>query len=127
MALVLKDESDTWEIADKALVPNGDPDVVYTVRRLTLEKRREIIRRHTKAGNYRRPESKIDEDAIADDLFDYVLVSWRGVLKDGADAPCDWPHKALIDTQRRIALLDEAGLNDIAAAAVARDESFRSA
>jgi hypothetical protein len=41
--------------------------------------------------------------------------------------PCEWDYKALLDVPRRIALLDEAGLNDIAAAEDARAESFRGA
>jgi hypothetical protein len=127
MALVLKDESHTWEVCDKDLVPGGDKDTFYTVRRLTLEKHREITKRHTKPGTFRRPEGKRDEEAIQDDLFDYVLEKWRGVEKDGQPVPCEWDYKALLDVPRRIALLDEAGLNDIAAAEDARAESFRGA
>ncbi len=127
MAIVLKDESDTWEVCDKDLVPGGDPDTFYTIRRLTLDKHREITKKHTKPGTYRRPEGKRDDEAIQDDLFDYVLESWRGVVKAGGPAPCDWDHKQLLDVPRRIALLDHAGLNDIAAAEDARAESFRGA
>ena len=125
MALELKDESATWEVCDKDLVPGGDKDTFYTVRRLTLEKHREITKRHTKPGNFRRPEGKRNDEAIQDDLFDYVLENWRGVIKDGQPAPCDWDHKSLLDVPRRIALLDEAGLNEIAAMEDARDQSFR--
>jgi hypothetical protein len=127
MAVVLKDESDTWEVCDKDLVPGGDKDTFYTVRRLTLETHRAITKKHTKPGTYRRPEGKRDEEAIQDDLFDYVLEAWRGVQKDGKDVPCSWDFKALLDVPRRIALLDEAGLNDITAAEEARGESFRGA
>jgi hypothetical protein len=39
-------------------VPGGDKDTRYTVRRLTLDKHREITKRHTKPGTYRRPEKQ---------------------------------------------------------------------
>ena len=97
-----------------------------SVRRLTLDKHREITRRHTKPGNYRRPEGKRDDEAIQDDLFDYVLDGWEGVTSKGQPVKCEWEFKKLLDVPRRIALLDEAGLNDIAAAEDARAESFRS-
>lgn len=124
MALELKDEHDTWPITDAALMTGGDKDTSYTVRRLTLDKHREITRTHTKAATYRKGERK-DEDAIQDDLFDYVLVGWQGVVAKGQPVPCDWEHKKLIDVARRIALLDVAGMNEIAAAEDAREESFR--
>jgi hypothetical protein len=125
MPLELKDEAATWWVTDKQLVPGGDPDTSYEVRRLTLDKHREITKKHTKAGTYRKPEGKRDDDAIQDDLFDYVLEDWKGVRVNGADVPCEWEHKRLIDVPRRVALLDEAGLNDITAAEDARGESFR--
>lgn len=126
MALELRDESATFPVTDDKLITGGDKDTSYTVRRLTLDKHREIRRRHTKAANYRKPE-RIDEDAFQDDLFDYVLVGWSGVVANGEPVPCDWEHKRLIDVPRRIALLDLAGMNEIAAAEDARGESFRPA
>jgi hypothetical protein len=124
MALELKDESDTWEIADADLVPNGDKDTVYTVRRLTLDKHREITKKHTKPASFRK-EERPNIPKIQDALFDYVLVEWKGVVVKGDPVPCVWEHKRLVDMARRIALLDEAGLNDIAKEEDARVESFR--
>src|SRR5436190_21251865 len=126
MALELKDEKDTWTVTDADVIKGGDTDTAYTVRRLTLDKHREITKRHTKPATYKKGERR-DEDAIQDDLFDYVLVGWKGVVVKGAPVPCDWEHKKLVDVARRIALLDIAGLNEIAAAEDARDESFRAA
>jgi hypothetical protein len=54
-----------------------------------------------------------------------VLVGWDRRRREGQPVPCDWEFKKLLDVPRRIALLDEAGLNDLAAAEDARDESFR--
>jgi hypothetical protein len=124
MPLELKDESATWWITDAELVPGGDKDTRYRVRRLTLDKHREITKRHTKPGNFRRPE-KQNVDEIQDDLFDYALDGWEGVTKNGQPVDCVWEFKALLDVSRRIALLDVAGLNEIAAAEDAREESFR--
>jgi hypothetical protein len=127
MPLELKDESATWWITDAELVPGGDKETRYKVRRLTLDKHREITKRHTKPGTYRRPEGKVDQDAIQDDLFDYVLTAWEGVNASGEAVPCEWESKRLLDVPRRVALLDAAGMNDLAAVESARNESFRSA
>jgi hypothetical protein len=123
MALELKNEEDTWTISDAELLAGGDKDTSYTVRRLTLDKHREITKKHTKPATYRKAERR-DEAKIQDDLFDYVLTGWKGVIAKGAPLPCTWEYKRLIDTARRIALLDEAGMNDVAAAEGARAESF---
>lgn len=125
MPLELKSDSATWDVKDSEVIKGGDPDTVYTVRRLTLDKHREIKRKHTKPATYRRQFDKIDEDELQDDLFDYVLVGWSGVVVNGEPVPCEWAHKKLIDVPRRIALLDIAGMNEIAAAEAARGESFR--
>jgi hypothetical protein len=127
MPLELKDESATWWITDAELVPGGDKATRYEVRRLTLDKHREITRKHTKPGNYRRPEGKIDQEGIQDDLFDYVLKAWEGITVKGEPVPCEFEFKRLLDVPRRVALLDAAGMNDLAAAEDARGESFRGA
>lgn len=127
MALELKDESATWAVSDSDLIQGGDKDTVYTIRRLTLDKHREITKKHTKGPTYRRQFETRDDAAIQDDLFDYVLVGWRGVVAKGEPLPCVWENKALLDVARRIALLDRAGMNELAAAEDARAESFRAA
>lgn len=126
MALELKGESDTWTVTDAEVIQGGDKETVYTIRRLTLDTHREITKKHTKPANYRRPERR-DDNAIQDDLFDYVLVGWKGVVAKGEPLPCVWEHKKLLDVARRIALLDLAGMNEIAAAEDAREDSFRAA
>lgn len=124
MALELKDESASWTVKDSEVLTGGDPTVEYTIKRLTLDKHREIRRKHTKQATYRKPE-RVSEEDFQDDLFDYVLVGWKNVVGSGQPLPCDWQHKRLIDTARRVSLLDMAGLNEIAASGDARDESFR--
>lgn len=127
MALELKDDKATWEVCDADLITGGDKDTFYTIRRLTLDKHREISKTHTKPATFRRQFEKRDEEAIQDDLFDYVLVGWKGVVAGGKPVPCEWEQKKLLDIARRIALLDLAGMNEIAAQEEARGESFRSA
>jgi len=125
MPLELKDETATWWITDAELVPSGDKETKYQVRRLTLDKHREITRKHTKASTFRRPQGTRNDEDIQDELFDYVLVGWEGVTAKGQAVSCEWEFKKLLDVPRRIALLDEAGLNDIAASEDARAQSFR--
>ena len=125
MALELKDESATWTITDADLIQGGDKETTYTIRRLTLEKHREIRRRHTSKPTYRRQYEHVNEEAFQDDLFDYVLVGWSGVIVNGKEAPCDSAHRALLDVPRRIQILDAAGMNEIRAQEDARDASFR--
>lgn len=127
MALELKNEdSAPWTVQDADLLPGGDATVAYTIRRLTLDKHREITRKHTKHATHKRPE-QIDQSALQDALFDYVLIGWTNVVAKGEPVPCDWNGKRLIDVARRIALLDAAGMNEIAAAEDARADSFRPA
>ena len=124
MALELKGEDARITVTDADLVKAGDASVTYTLRRLTIDKWREIARRHTKPATYRKPEKR-DEDEFQDDLFDYVLESWTNVVADGAALPCEWASKRLLDLGRRIAMLDIAGMNEISAREDARGESFR--
>lgn len=127
MPIELKsEETQPWTVKDSDLIKGGDESTTYTVRRLTLDKHRKITKTHTKPATYKKPEQR-DENAIQDDLFDYVLVGWSGVVADGQPVPCNWEYKRLVDVARRIALLDIAGMNEIAAAEEARGESFRPA
>lgn len=129
MALHLMSDGDQVEVADKDLpgVTDGDPDVHYTVRKLSPETHRKIVKAHSKSefvrgvGRVERP----DTDAITDDLIDYVLVGWRGVLLKGEPAPCTRELKLQgLDWERKRALLEKAGANEITRAPERRAESF---
>lgn len=126
MPISLKNESATWWVKDSELIAGGDKDTEYEVRRLTLDKHREITKKHVRQATYRNPEKR-DDEALQDELFEYVLVNWRGVEVDGKPVPCEWEYMRLLDVPRRVALLDVAGMNEIAAMEDARVTSFRTA
>jgi hypothetical protein len=124
MALELKDDHGTQVVTDADLLKGGDPTVTYTIRRLTIDKQREIHKRHTKPATFKRPE-RADLEAVQDDLFDWCLANWTNVVANGQPIECVWEHKKLLDLARRTAILEVAGMNEIAAAEDAREESFR--
>lgn len=112
-------------VTDAEIVSGGDTDTTYTIRLITREARREIVRKHTPArfNNGRRDE--MNSEAISEDLVDYVLVAWTGILFDGQPADCSRTNKLLLDQLRLSALLERAGLSQVIAAEVAQSESFR--
>lgn len=125
---VLKD-SDQTEVCDTDLagVPNGDPEVFYTIRKLDPKTHKAIVKKHTTYEFVRgvgRVE-KTDGTAATDDILDYVLVGWRGVLLHGDPAPCtrEWKLGGL-DLTRAAALIDLATAN-LVSAPERRAESFR--
>jgi hypothetical protein len=130
MALNLIDGDETFEVCDKDLpgVSDGDPEVFYSVRRLDPQTHKRIVKAHTKWDFVRGvgKVEKVDGAAAADDIFDHILVGWRGVLLHGQPAACsrDWKLKGL-DFTRRAALVDLAGMNQIARAPEVRAESFQ--
>lgn len=130
MALQLMAEGDQIEVRDKDLpgVTDGDPEVVYQIRKLTPTVHRKFLKTHTKhefvrgVGKVEKP----DTEAILDDLIDYVLVGWSGViLSDGSQAPCERMLKLSgLDWERKRAIVDKAGANELARAPERRAESF---
>lgn len=71
----------------------GDGDVVIGVRRLDPDLVAECRRRHTVTHEAARPgeppRTAVDERAVDQDIYDYLILWWRGVVgPDGADAPC---------------------------------------
>ncbi len=130
MALNLLTEGEEFTVCDKDLVgvADGDPEVVYTLRKLDPPTHKAIVKRHTKA-EFLRGVGKVDKTdsaAAADDILDYVLVGWTHVLLAGEPAPCTRELKLKgLDFTRRNALVDLAGMNAIAALPERRAESFR--
>ena len=128
MALDLKTDDDVSTITDADLVPDGDKDTTYTVRHITTDKHREIVKAHTtKVPNKRthQRDDVTDWNAVSDALLDYALAEWSGVISRGQPVPCDRGHKMLLDGQRKTALLEHAGMNEVAAAPARTAESFR--
>ena len=75
-------------------VPFGE--AVLVCRRVGRLKQREIEKRHTTTA-FRQPGVEVpvmDIQLVEDDLLDYAIVEWRGVV-DPADneVPCNRAHK----------------------------------
>lgn len=129
MALELLDDATRIDVKDSELddIKDGDPDTVYVVRQISPDVRKEIVKRHTSTPINRQTGQRdrvVDNDAYFDDLLDYALVDWRGILLNGEPVPCVRGHKMRLDMPRKLALLGVAGLNRTAPAD--RDRSFRS-
>jgi hypothetical protein len=129
MALELLAEGKEFEVCDTQLtgVADGDPEVFYRIRTLDPRTHKKIVKTHTKMEPVRgigRVE-KIDSHAAAEDIFDYVLVGWRGVNLAGVPAPCTRELKlAGLDFTRRAAIVELAGMNEIVSVPERRAESF---
>jgi len=128
MALELKSEGDLSVVSDADLVADGDKETTYTLQHLTTEKHREFVRKHTsKVPNKRshQMEERTDWEKVSDDLLDYVITAWSGIVAKGSALECVRVNKLLLDGPRKTAILDRAGMNEIAAAPERRAESFR--
>ena len=130
MARVLLQTDDRIEVRDSELgLQDGDPETVYILRPLLTETHREIVRKRTtyvlnKVTHQR--DAVIDTDAVVDDIYDYVLLDWRGVVDAaGTPVPCDSATKRGLGTVIRTALLERAGLNQIKSLAEQQADSFR--
>jgi hypothetical protein len=129
MALNLLDGDRKIEVRDCDLkdVDGGDEATVYVVRQIPPAVNREYGKRHTTQVINRKSGSRepvVDSMGLVDDLLDYALIEWRGVLMKGEPAPCTRELKDLLDYPRKVALLGVAGLNQVDTEA--RDHSFRS-
>lgn len=133
MALRLIDAEDRDEVLDRDLpdVKDGDAETVYIIRSIGLDDYRAIVKaRSTTRPN---PRTQIKETILTaeaealvnEDILDFVLVDWRGVLFRGAPAPCTREHKLRLDPVRQLAIRTLGGMNKIARVQEARAESFR--
>jgi hypothetical protein len=129
MAIQLTKPGDTITVKDSDLVPNGDPGTEYDLQLLTREVYRDIHKRHTRKRpnrTTRAMEDETDYPAVQDDLIDFCLTGWRGVLDGGVPAELTRDNKLLLDGQRTQAMLELAGMSQIAQAADQKGQSFRS-
>lgn len=128
MALELKTADDITTITDAELVPEGDKETSYDLRHLTTEKHREIVKANTSKVPNKRTHQRddvVDWEAVSDDLLDYAIAGWSGIVSKGEPLPCVKANKLLLDGPRKSAILERAGMNEIAAAPERRAESFR--
>ncbi len=130
MALELLTADDRITVLDTDLDEVTDPDTEasYVLRPLSPEESRKIRKRHTtfvvnKTTHTKDP--KVDDDAFADDLIDYVLVDWTGFVAQGQPLPCERVYKLRLDFVRKAALLRLAGGNRTARDPEQHAESFR--
>lgn len=128
MALRLTGQADIITLKDSELVPGGDAETSYRVRLLGREQYKDVVRRHTKPVPNRRThqmENITDWEAVGEDLLDLALDGWDGVLDGDAPAECSRVNKLKLDSARSAALLDRAGMNQIANVAEQKASSFR--
>jgi hypothetical protein len=128
MALELKTDDDLSTITDADLVPDGDKDTTYQVRHITTEKHRLVVKAHTtKVPNKRthQRDDVVDWDGVSDELLDYAIAGWTNVVAKGVPLDCTLAHKMRLDGPRKTALLEYAGMNEVAAAPARKAESFR--
>ncbi len=130
MALELKTDEDITDVTDAELMPDGDKGTVYKVRHITTDRHREITKQHTtKIPNKRTHlrDDVVDWEAVSDALLDFALAGWEGVTLKGEPVPCVWENKNRLDGPRKAALLQMAGMNEVAAAPERRAQTFPAA
>jgi hypothetical protein len=131
MAVKLTRKGDTITVTDADLVSGGDPGTTYMLQLMTRHDYRELVRKNTTRKpnpRTRGMEDVTDMEALGDDLVDFVLQGWSGVVDDdGADAPCTRENKLLIDAGRTQAMQERAGVSQVQTGDEGRAESFRSA
>jgi hypothetical protein len=132
MAKKIEEGDEQFTVTDAKLVQDGDSETTYTLRRLTRAQHREIQKQNTEKVINKRThqrEDQVDWAGVTDDLVDFVLVGWDGVVIRGGPAPCDRHHKLLLDNPTTEAILERAGLNEVTGASAddreTRDASFR--
>ena len=128
MPIQLMNDDDRIVVTDADLVAGGDADTTYTLRPLTRDVRKRMVKAHTaKRPNPRTHamEDATDHEAVGSDLVDFALIAWTGILWNGEPAPCEREFKLKLDDMRLRAILEAAGLSRIVEADQARGESFR--
>ncbi len=129
MAVCLMSDDDRITITDAQLgVPDGDKDTTYTLRPLTRAVYKQIIKKNTsKKASRRGIEEVTDWVTVSEELLDYALVGWAGILWKGEPAPCELTMKLQLDPTRASAILEHAGLSQVKEVAEERGASFRGA
>lgn len=127
MARALQLDSDRIRVTDKDL-GIGDAETGYVLKPITREVYKRIRQDNTKRMPNRQTrgmEDVTDWEAFSEDLLDYTIESWSGVLVGGEPAPCDRDHKLALDLMCATALMNRAGLNDVEREGERKAESFR--
>jgi hypothetical protein len=129
MALTLLSDDDRITVTDADLVEGGDSETTYTLRPVTRDLYQKATSRHASRIGGRRALSLHEQIALAvavsEELLDYALVEWSGILVHGEPVPCETGYKKLLDGERVQALLGKAGVNQVKLSEEARAASFR--
>jgi hypothetical protein len=92
VARALIDESKPEWVPEKDLIADGDPDVSYQIRPISVETHRSLVKQFTsKVPNRRthRTDDVVDFEAVSDAVYDFALTAWKGIEADGKPVPCD--------------------------------------
>jgi hypothetical protein len=130
MARQLHTEDATFWVAETDLpeIPEPDEAVSYQLRELTTSKWREIRKLNTTMKpnkQTRTMEPVLNDEGFSDDLVDYVIIGWKGIVDRGAEAPCTRETKQRLDGPIKSALVGRAGLTQIVREPEIKAESFR--
>lgn len=123
-------DGESFEVRDSDVpgLVNGDPETTYTLRTIGVDDHRRLrVANTTYVPNPRTlaKEPVVQLEALNDDILDFVLQGWTGILVRGEPAACTREYKLKLDGARRVALCDLAGMNRIARAPEVRADSFR--
>jgi hypothetical protein len=113
VARALLTENETFEVCetDLEVAIATDKGVFYTLRPITIEKAREIRKRHTKRVINRTTHQKdevVDTTDVTNDLLDYALCAWRGIEDKGQAVECSLVNKLRLPPAIQSGLLDLA-------------------
>lgn len=128
MARVLIDESKPQWVEESDLIADGDKDVRYQVRPISVERWRALRKSNTSMvpNKYtHRKDEKVDDPGLQDDALDYCLVAWEGIYDGGNAAPCSLEHKKKLPVHVIGTLVDYASGMGGGRTAEERQESFR--
>jgi hypothetical protein len=113
MARPLLTEDHQFDVQEKDLgvAPPIDDEAVYTLRPITVEYARRVYKTHTHQELNRRTHQKddhVDTVAAVNDLLDYCLVAWAGVVDRGQPVACVLANKLRLPSNIQTALIELA-------------------
>lgn len=103
----------------------ADPDAVYYLRPLTVQRVRALVEQHTTYEFDKRTRKRVGvphEEGINDALLDYAIERWEGVANGATPAPCDLAHKLQLPIEVQRALIERAQIGQ--GSAEVRAQSF---
>lgn len=109
----------------------ADPDAVYSVRWIPPSENERVRAKHVPKRWDKRTHQQVEQDATAeqgkaviDDLLDYCLIGWSGVVDNGSQVPCERENKLALPRPVKISLVEFA-LMEGASRQERQKQSFR--